>query len=53
MAEGTRSFHELVMRYLEAEFGCDVSIIYDIMQDLIKQVGVCEQLQKMRHRFAT
>jgi hypothetical protein len=53
MAEGTRSFHELVMRYLEAEFGCDVSIIYDIMQDLIKQAGGCEQLQKMRRRFAT
>jgi hypothetical protein len=53
MTEDTRSFHELVMRYLEAEFGCDVSIIYDIMQDLIKQVGGCEQLQKMRRRFAT
>jgi hypothetical protein len=53
LAEGTRSFHELVVRYLEAEFGCDVSIIYDIMQDLIKQAGGCEQLQKMRRRFAT
>jgi hypothetical protein len=53
MAEGTRSFHELVVKYLEAEFGCDVSIIYDIMQDLIKQAGGCEQLQKMRRRFAT
>jgi hypothetical protein len=53
MAEGTRSFHELVVKYLEAEFGCDVSIIYDIMQDLIKQAGGCEQLQKMRRRLAT
>ena len=53
LAEGTRSLHELVVRYLEAEFGCDVSIIYDIMQDLIKQAGGCEQLQKMRRRFAT
>jgi hypothetical protein len=53
LAEGTRSFHELVVRYLEAEFGCDVSIIYDIMQDLIKQAGGCEQLQKMRRRFVT
>jgi len=51
LAEGTRSFHELVVRYLEAEFGCDVSIIYDIMQDLIKQAGGCGQLQKMRRRF--
>jgi len=53
LAESTRSFHELVVKYLEAEFGCDVSIIYDIMQDLIKQAGGCEQLQKMRRRFAT
>ena len=53
LAEGTRSLHEFVVRYLEAEFGCDVSIIYDIMQDLIKQAGGCEQLQKMRRRFAT
>ncbi len=53
LAEGTRSLHELVVRYLEAEFGCDVSIVYDIMQDLIKQAGGCEQLQKMRRRFAT
>jgi len=53
LAEGTRSFYELVVKYLEAEFGCDVSIIYDIMQDLIKQAGGCEQLQKMRRRFAT
>jgi hypothetical protein len=53
LAEGTRSLHELVVKYLEAEFGCDVSIIYDIMQDLIKQAGGCEQLQKMRRRFAT
>jgi hypothetical protein len=51
LAEGTRSFHELVVKYLEAEFGCDVSVIYDIMQDLIKQAGGCEQLQKMRRRF--
>jgi len=51
LAEGTRGFHELVVRYLEAEFGCDVSIIYDIMQDLIKQAGGCGQLQKMRRRF--
>jgi hypothetical protein len=48
----TRSFYELVVRYLETEFGCDVSVIYDIMQDLIKQVGGCEKLQKMRRRFA-
>jgi hypothetical protein len=53
LAEGTRSFYELVVRYLETEFGCDVSVIYDIMQDLIKQAGGCEQLQKMRRRFAT
>jgi hypothetical protein len=53
MAEGTRSFYELVVKYLEAEFGCDVSVIYDIMQDLIKQAGGCEQLQKMRRRLAT
>lgn len=53
LAEGTRSFYELVVRYLEAEFGCDVSVIYDIMQDLIKRAGGCEQLQKMRRRFAT
>jgi hypothetical protein len=53
LAEGTRSFYELVVRYLEAEFGCDVSVIYDIMQDLIKQAGGCEQLQKMRRRLAT
>jgi hypothetical protein len=53
LAEGTRSLHELVVKYLEAEFGCDVSIIYDIMQDLIKQAGGCGQLQKMRRRFAT
>lgn len=53
LAEGTRSFYELVVKYLEAEFGCDVSVIYDIMQDLIKQAGGCEQLQKMRRRLAT
>jgi len=51
LAEGSRSIHELVVKYLEAEFGCDVSIIYDIMQDLIKQAGGCEQLQKMRRRL--
>ena len=53
LAEGTRSFYELVVKYLETEFGCDVSIIYNVMQDLIKQAGGCEQLQKMRRRLAT
>ena len=53
LAEGTRSFYELVVKYLETEFGCDVSVIYNIMQDLIKQAGGCEQLQKMRRRLAT
>jgi hypothetical protein len=53
LAEGTRSFYELVVRFLETEFGCDVSVIYEIMQDLIKQAGGCEQLQKMRRRFVT
>jgi hypothetical protein len=51
LAEGTRSFHELVVRYLEAEFGCDVEIVYKMLKDLVQQAGGCEQLQRIRRRF--
>jgi hypothetical protein len=53
LAEGTRSFHELVAKYLEAEFGCDVEIVYKMLKDLVQQAGGCERLQKIRSRFIT
>jgi len=53
LAEGTRSFHELVAKYLEAEFGCDVEIVYKMLKDLVQQAGGCERLQRIRSRFIT
>jgi hypothetical protein len=51
LAEGTTSFHELVAKYLEAEFGCDVEIVYKMLKDLVQQAGGCERLQRIRSRF--
>jgi len=53
LAEGTRSFHELVAKYLEAEFGCDVEIVYKMLKDLVQQAGGCERLQRIRSRLIT
>ncbi len=53
LAEGTRSFHEVIVKYLEAEFGCDVEIVYEMLKDLVQQAGGCEQLRKISRRFIT
>jgi hypothetical protein len=53
LAEGTRSFHEVIVKYLEAEFGCDVEIVYKMLKDLAQQAGGCEQLRKISRRFIT